>query len=117
MQQELASISEVVWLSAPDALDRAASQLASLGYDTTHRSDYHLTAQRLASTPSAEQDTYMLTVSASPQAGGGVRGAIKGDEREGMEEHREEWANWASSLPKKGSTSAPGVWGVRWKDG
>jgi hypothetical protein len=107
MQQELASISEVVWLSAPDALDRADSLLSGLGYYTTHRSDFHLTAQRPGSTSDTEQDTYMLTVSASPQAGGGVKVAVKGDDREGMEAHQEEWAKWASSLPKKGSMKGP----------
>src|SRR5215211_4955556 len=105
--QELASISEVVWLSAPDALDRADSLLSRLGYYTTHRSDYHLTAQRPASTSGAEQDTYMLTVSVSLQAGGGVKVAVKGDDREGMEAHQEDWAKWADSLPKKGSMKAP----------
>jgi hypothetical protein len=78
MQEELASISEVVWLSAPDALDRADSLLSGLGYYTTHRSDYYLTSQRPAPPSSAGQDTYMLTVSASPQAGGGVKVAVRG---------------------------------------
>jgi hypothetical protein len=107
MQEVLASISEVVWLSAPDALDRADSLLSRLGYFTTHRGDYHLTVQRLSSTSSDDQDTYMLTVSASPQAGGGVKVAVKGDDHEGVETHREEWTKWADSLPKKGSMQGP----------
>ena len=71
MQEGLASISEVVWLSAPDALDRANSLLSRLSYFTTHRSDYHLTAQRSASSSKAEHDAVMLTVSAYSQAGRG----------------------------------------------
>jgi hypothetical protein len=106
MQEELAFISEVVWLSVPDALDRADSLLSRLGYYTTHRSDYYLSAQRPASPSSAEQDTYMLTVSASPQSGGGVKVVVKGDDREGVEAHREEWA---ASLPKKGSMKGPDI--------
>jgi hypothetical protein len=109
MQQELASISEVVWLSAPDALDRADSLLSELGNHTTHRDHYHLTAQRPAPPSSAEQDTLMLTVSAAPQAEGGVKVAVKGDDREGMEAHQEEWAKWAASLPKKGSMKGPAI--------
>jgi hypothetical protein len=109
MQQELASISEVVWLSAPDALNRADSLLSGLGYHTTHRDHYHLTAQRPAPPSSAEQDTLMLTVSAAPQAEGGVKVAVKGDDREGMEAHQEEWAKWAASLPKKGSMKGPAI--------
>jgi hypothetical protein len=92
MQEELASISEDVWLSAPDALDRADSLLSRLGCFTTHRADYHLTAQRPTSTSKAESDTLMLTVSASPQAGGGVKVAVTGDDRKGMEARRKEWA-------------------------
>ena len=107
MQEELASISEVVWLSAPDALERADSLLSRLGYFTTHRGDYHLTAQRPTSTSKVESDTLMLTVSASPQSGGGVKVAVTGDDRKGMEAHREEWAKWAASLPKKGSMKGP----------
>jgi hypothetical protein len=107
MQEELASVSEVVWLSAPDALDRADSLLSGLGYHTTHRDDYHLTAQRPASASSAEQDTYMLIVSASPQRGGGVKVAVTGDDHEGMGTHQEKWAKWADSLPKKGSMKGP----------
>jgi hypothetical protein len=103
MHEELASIREVVWLSSSDALDRAESLLSRLGYATTHRSDYLLTAQRPAASSSAEHGTLILTVSASPQAGGGVRVAVKGDDREGMEAHQEEWAEWAASLPKQGS--------------
>ena len=109
MQEELASISEVVWLSAPDALDRANSLLSTLGYYTTHRDDYHLMAQRSASPSEGEHDTLMLTVSASPQAGGGVKVAIKGDDREGMAAHQNEWAKWADSLPKKGSMKGPAM--------
>jgi hypothetical protein len=109
MQEELASISEVVWLSAPDALDRANSLLSRLGYFTTHRSDYHLTAQRSTSPSRGEHDAVVLTVSASPQAGGGVKVAIKGDDREGMAAHQKEWAKRAGSLPKKGSMKGPTI--------
>jgi len=49
----------------------------------------------------------MLTVSASPQAGGGVKVAVKGDDREGVEAHQDEWAKGADTLPKKGSMKGP----------
>jgi len=51
----------------------------------------------------------MLTVSASPQAERGVKVAVKEDDREGMEAHREERATWADSLPKKGSMKGPAI--------
>jgi hypothetical protein len=77
MHKELASIREIVWLTSTEKLDRAESLLSRLGYFTTHRSDYSLTAQRPASSASAEHDTYMLTVTVSPQAKGGVKVAIR----------------------------------------
>jgi hypothetical protein len=105
MDDELASIREVVWLTSTETLDRAESLLSRLGYFTTHRSDYSLTAQRTASSAGAEHDTYMLTVTASPQVKGGVKVAVRGDDREGMQTHQEEWLEWADSLPKEGSTA------------
>ncbi len=105
MDEELASISEVVWLTPTETLDRAESLLSQLGYFTTHRSDYSLTAQRPATSSSAEHDTYMLTVTVSPQAKGGVKVAVRGDDREGMQAHQKEWAQWADSLPKEGSST------------
>jgi hypothetical protein len=105
MNEELASIREVVWLSSTETLDRAESFLSRLGCFTTHRSEYVLTAQRPASSASAEHDTYILTVTASPQAKGGVKVAVRGDDREGLQAHQKEWAEWATSLPKEGSTA------------
>jgi hypothetical protein len=101
MQQELASISEVVWLSAPDTLDCADALLSGLGYYTTHRSDFHLTAQRPGSTSDTEQDTYMLTVSASPQAGGGVKVAVKGDDREAWKRTKRSGQNGLPPCPRR----------------
>jgi hypothetical protein len=36
-----------------------------------------------------------------------TRVAVEGDDREGMETHQEQWAEWAASLPKKGSMKGP----------
>jgi hypothetical protein len=105
MDEELASIKEVVWLTSAETLNRAESLLSRLGYFTTHRSDYALTAQRPTTSASAEHDTYMLTVTASPQANGGVKVAVRGDDHEGMQTHQKEWAEWADSLPKQGSSA------------
>jgi hypothetical protein len=100
MHEELASIREVVSLSAREILDSAESLLSRLGYDTTQRREYFLRAQRRAALESAGQDLYTVLVTASPQAAGGVRVAVHGDDREGVQERQEEWAEWATSLPK-----------------
>src|SRR5215204_5984621 len=101
MHEELASIREIVWLTSTETLDRAELLLSQLGYFTTHRSDYSLTAQRPATSASAEHDTSMLTLTVSPQAKGGVKVVVRGDDREGMQAHQTEWAEWADSLPKQ----------------
>jgi len=88
MHEELASIREIVWLTSTETLDRAELLLSQLGYFTTHRSDYSLTAQRPATSASAEHDTSMLTLTASPQAKGGVKVAVRGDDREGMQAYQ-----------------------------
>jgi hypothetical protein len=100
MDEELASIREVVSLSARETLDSAESLLSRLGYDTAQRTDYFLKAQRRATLESAGQDLYTVLVTASPQAAGGVRVAVHGDDRKGVQERQEEWAEWATSLPK-----------------
>src|SRR5215210_2653341 len=99
MHEELASIRKVVSLSARDTLDSAESLLSRLGYDTKQRTEYFLRAQRRATLESARQDPYTVLVTASPQAAGGVRVAVHGDDREGVQERQEEWAEWATSLP------------------
>jgi hypothetical protein len=103
MHEELASIKEVVSLSALETLDSAESLLSRLGYDTTQRTDYFLRAQRHATLEGVEQDSYTVLVTASPQATGGVRVAVHGDDREGMQERQQDWAQWATSLPKLGA--------------
>jgi hypothetical protein len=100
MHEELASIREVVSLSARETLDSAESLLSRLGYDTTQRTDYFLKAQRRASLESSGQDLCTVLVTVSPQAAGGVRVAVHGDDREGVQDRQEEWAQWATSLPK-----------------
>ena len=108
MDEELASIREIVALSARETLDSAESLLSRLGYDTTQRTDYFLKAQRRATLESAGQDSYTVLVTASPQAAGGVRVAVHGDDREGVQDRQEEWAQWATSLPKlDGKASLP----------
>lgn len=49
MPEVLASIREVVSLSALETLDSAESLLSRLGYDTRQRTDYFLRARRRAS--------------------------------------------------------------------
>jgi hypothetical protein len=100
MHEELASIREVVSLSAREILDSAESLLSRLGYDTTQRTDHFLRAHRRATLGSAGQDLYTVLVTTSPQAAGGVRVAVHGDDREGIQERQEEWVQWATSLPK-----------------
>jgi hypothetical protein len=109
MHEELASIREVVSLSARDTLDSAESLLSQLGYDTKQRTEYFLRAQRRATLESARQDPYTVLVTASPQAAGGVRVAVHGDDREGVQERQEEWAEWATSLPKLGAKASLSV--------
>ena len=99
MDEELASIREVVSLSARETLDGAESLLSRLGYDTTQRTDYFLRAQRRATLESTGQDLCTVLVTASPQGAGGVRVKVHGDDREGVQERQEEWAEWATSLP------------------
>ena len=67
MHEELASIKEVVSLSALETLDSAESLLSRLGYDTTQRTDYFLRAQRHATLEGVEQDSYTVLVTASPR--------------------------------------------------
>jgi hypothetical protein len=100
MDEELASIREVVSLAARETLDSAESLLSRLGYDTTQRTDYFLRAQRRATLESTGQDLCTVLVTASPQGSGGVRVAVHGDDREGVQERQEEWTQWATSLPK-----------------
>jgi hypothetical protein len=92
MHEELASIREVVSLPARETLDSAQSLLSRLDYDTTQRTDYFLKAQRRPTLESAGQDLYTVLVTASPQAEGGVRLAVHRDDREGVQERQEEWA-------------------------
>ncbi len=100
MHEELASIREVVSLPARETLDSAQSLLSRLGYDTTQGTDYFLKAQRRPTLESAGQDLYTVLVTASPQAEGGVRLAVHRDDRQGVQERQEEWAQWDTSLPK-----------------
>jgi hypothetical protein len=100
MHEELASIREVVSLSAREMLDSAESLVSRLGYDTTQRTDYFLKAQRRPTLENAGEDLYTVLVTASHQAGGGGRVAVHGDDLEGVQERQEEWAEWATSLPK-----------------
>ena len=78
MHEELASIREVVSLPAREILDSAESFLSRLGYDKTQRTEYFLKAQRCATLESAGQDPYIVLVTASPQAAGGVQVAVHG---------------------------------------
>lgn len=101
MYGELGSIREVVDLSPQDALDRAQSFLGELGYATVGRTDTSLSVQRHTTSQAAEQSSLNLTVVALPQPEGGVRIAVRGNDREGMQEHQAAWTEWSENLPKK----------------
>ena len=90
MHEELASIREVVSLSAREILDSAESLVSRLGYDTTQCTDYFLKAQRRPTLENAGEDLYTVLVTASPQAAGGGRVAVHGDDLEGVQERQEE---------------------------
>ncbi len=104
MNDELASVKGVVDLPSHDALDQAQFFLSRQGYTIVRRAGNSLIAERRSSDQAAGQEAPRLTVSAVPQAEGGVRITVKGSDREGVQERQATWAEWAEALPKKPET-------------
>jgi hypothetical protein len=107
---ELASVREIVDLSAQEALNRAQAFLAQQGYTIAQRTDTWLTAERRPQEYTAGQHVPNLTLEALPQPEGGVRIGVRGNDREGVQERQATWVEWSESLPKKlePATSEPG---------
>ena len=91
----------VVDLSSQDALNNARSFLEQSGYTPVERTDTSLTAKRQLQEQDAEQNELTVEVLALPQPGGGVRINVHGNDREGMREHKAEWAVCSENLPKR----------------
>ncbi len=104
MYGNLASIRETVDLAAAEVLDAALTFLISYGYRTTERTDTSLTVTRREQTDAKDGDQPHLTVLALPQPEGGVQVAVRGTDRDGVQERQREWADWADGLPKKVSS-------------
>jgi TM2 domain-containing membrane protein YozV len=98
---KLAAVNETIALSTKETLDEAQSFLTSLGYTDVRRVDNSLRAERPPPANGDGQRTFFLAVTAAPQAGGGVRVRVSGDDREGMLEHQTEWTAWSENLPKE----------------
>lgn len=104
MQGNLATIRETVDLAAAEVLDAALSFLISHGYRATGRTDTSLTVTRAELAHADNGDPLHLTVSALPQPEGGVQVAVRGTDRDGVQERQREWADWANGLPKRASS-------------
>jgi hypothetical protein len=102
MDGELASVRGIVDLSSQEALDRAEAFLTQQGYTRVSRADDSLTVERRLPDQAAEQESpRSLTVSAVSQPGGGVRMAVSGNDRQGVQERQVAFMEWSESLPKK----------------
>lgn len=101
MYKELATIREIVDLTAQSALDRAETFLTQQGYVVLRRTDTSLWVTRDRPGRSAERGVLALTVLALPQLGGGVQVKVRGNDQDWVRERQAEWRKWAESLPKK----------------
>lgn len=101
MYGELASVKEVVDLSSQEALDRAEVFLTQQGYRIAQRTDITVTADRRQKQGMFGHSLLNLTVAAQPQAQGGVRIQVRGNDRQGVQARQAEWKEWADGLPKK----------------
>jgi len=99
--EELASVRGTVDLSPHEALDSAQTFLEQQGYRIVRREEHSLIAERRPSDQAAGQDAPSVTVETLPQAGGGVRIRVMGNDREGVQERQAAWMEWSESLPKK----------------
>ena len=102
MYEDLASIMEVVDLSPSQALDKAEYFLVGQGYVVVQRTATTLTVAREGSDGTAGQEgSPKVVVMAVPQADGGVRIKVSGNDREGVQERQGLWKLWAENLPKR----------------
>jgi hypothetical protein len=102
MYEDLASIMEVVDLSPSQALDKAEYFLVGQGYVVVQRTATTLTVAREASDDTAGQEgSPKVVVMAVPQADGGVRIKVRGNDRVGVRDRQGLWTLWAENLPKR----------------
>jgi hypothetical protein len=102
MYEDLASIMEVVDLSPSQALDKAEYFLVGQGYVVVQRTATTLTVEREGSDGTAgQEDAPKVVVMAVPQADGGVRIKVRGNDRVGVRDRQGLWTLWAENLPKK----------------
>ena len=87
MQEDLASIREIVDLSPQEALDSDQEFLTRQGYGVALRTPTTLTVERQDSGGRAEYERVHIKVSANY--------------REGVQEQQKEWLACSESLPKK----------------
>ncbi len=102
MYEDLTSIMEVVDLSPSQALDKAEYFLVGQGYVVVQRTATTLTVQREGLDDAAGQEgAPKVVVMAVPQANGGVRIKVRGNDHAGVRGRQGLWTLWAENLPKK----------------
>ena len=102
MYEELTSGKEIVDLSPSQALDRAEHFLVGQDYVVVQRTATTLTAEREGSeTSDGIGSAPKMVVMAVPQADGGVRIKVSGNDREGVQERQGLWRLWVENLPKR----------------
>ena len=102
MYEELTSGKEIVDLSPSQALDRAEHFLVGQDYVVVQRTATTLTAEREGSeTSDGAASTPKMVVMAVPQADGGVRIKVSGNDLEGVQEREGLWRLWVENLPKR----------------
>lgn len=104
MYEELASVKEIVDLTPDEALDRVRAFLVLQGYRPVRRTNTRLIVDRFRPNRISGGEALVLSVTAFPQTGGGVRIAVEGNDDERLQEQRDKWIEWAESLPKKESS-------------
>ena len=73
MNEELASVREVIDLSPQEALDSAQALLVQQGYSIEHRTITTLTAERPNHGDAAGEGNLNLVITAIPQPQGGIK--------------------------------------------
>jgi hypothetical protein len=101
MHEELATVRGVVDFSRERALDEAHDFLSGHGYVVVDRTETTLTAERRPPDAPSSVGVPSLSVTATPQPGGGVQIIISGDDREGLQEQRNQWLIWSERLPRR----------------
>ena len=102
MYEELTSGKGIVDLSPSQALDRAEHFLVGQDYVVVQRTATTLTAEREGSeTSDGIGSAPKMVVMAVPQADGGVRIKVSGNDREGVQERQGLWRLWVENLPKR----------------